>query len=867
MRWKRRGERERELERELRDHLELEVEEQRDAGLPPEEARYAARRALGNAAVVKEEVRDMWRWTAIGRLGRDLRYGVRLMRRSPGFSIVAVATLAMGIGANTAIFSVVNAVLLEPLPFPEPERLVRVWESMPARDQHRNVVNGVNFLDWRERTRSFAAMAAMTDLPANLTGDGEPEALPGMQVSPEFFQVLGISPVIGRGFTAEEGIPGKDDRAVLSYGLWQRRFGGDRNILGRKIGINGAPVTVVGVMPRGFTLPDMRAEVWTPLPIVRNKDWEGGRFLSVIARLKPGMSLERARADVAGVAKQTSEERPAMNKNWSAEVFPLLEDVTLDVRLPLVVLLAAVAFVLLIACANVANLLLMRAAGRLREIAVRAALGAGRRRILQQLLAESLLLALAGCAVGLAVAYWGLKGLIAMIPANTPLPRMEAIHLDARVFVFALAVSAVTAVIFGLAPAVQISRLELQDALKQGSLRTGVGGNRRFRREFVIAEVALALVLLTGAGLMVRSFLRLLAVNPGFAPERVLTMSLFVSPSRYADDGKRSRYFEQILAEIRNVPGVQAAGSVHFLPLTGKMSGSCFARADEPPPTTSSPGAQFLVISSGYFQAIGMRMLQGRSFGERDGFDSPNALVVNHAFAERFFHGENSIGQRLNVCWSLKGSAEIVGVVADARQTELQAAPMPTIFVSNAQAPMYFADLVVRARRDPRQLTRAVEAAVHRVDRDQAIPEVKTMEEVLSDSVAQPRFQLVLLAVFAGIAVLLATVGVYGVISYSVSQRTQEIGIRVAMGANAGEIAGLVLREGLLLAGAGLAIGLGGAVALTRVMRSLLFEVTPTDPVTLGLAGCALLAVAALAMVVPARRAARVDPTVALRYE
>jgi len=558
-----------------------------------------------------------------------------------------------------------------------------------------------------------------------------------------------------------------------------------------------------------------------------------------------------------------------MDKGWSAEVFPLLEDATDEVRLPLLVLLAAVGFVLLIACANVANLLLMRAAGRLREIAVRAALGAGRRRILQQLLAESLLLALAGCAAGLAVAGWGLKGLLAIIPANTPLPRMESIQLDSRVFAFALAISVFTAILFGLAPAIQISRLELQDALKQGSLRTGVGGNRKFRHAFVVTEVALALLLLVGAGLMVRSFSRLIAVKPGFEPERVLTMRIFTSPSKYGDDAKRSRYLGQILTEVRNVPGVQAAGSVHFLPLTNSVSGSCFARMDQPPPRSdgSSPSAEFLVISPGYFQAIGTPMLSGRSFSERDGFGSPNVVVVNHALAQQFFPGENPIGRRLHVCWSFEGPVEIVGVVADARQTDLQTAPKPTIFVANAQAPMYFAELVVRARSDPRQITRAVEAAVYRVDPEQAISDVATMEEVFSDSVAQPRFQLVLLLVFAGMAVLLSTVGVYGVVSYSVSQRTQEIGIRVAMGASAGDVARMVLHEGLWLAAMGVAIGLAGAIALTRVLRSLLFEVTPTDPVTLGSVACLLLAVAALATFLPARRATKLDPTVALRYE
>jgi putative ABC transport system permease protein len=556
-----------------------------------------------------------------------------------------------------------------------------------------------------------------------------------------------------------------------------------------------------------------------------------------------------------------------MDKDWSAAVVPFSEDVTQNVRLPLLVLLAAVGLVLLIACANVANLLLMRATGRLREIALRAALGAGRRRILQQLLSESLLLALAGWAGGLAVGYAGLQGLRAMIPASVPLPRIESIRLDSGVFLFAFGISLGTAVLFGLAPAVQVSRPQLRSALQQGSQRTGVGGSRFLRRAFVVAEIALALLLLVGAGLLMRSFARLTSVDPGFSTEHLLTMQMFTSPAKYGDDRKRSQYLEQVLDEVRSVPGVAAAGTTHFLPLTGLASGSCWAPAPGPEPNTSSPGSDFLVISPGYFRTMGTPMLSGRDFGDRDRFGTPSVLVVNRAFAARFFAGQNPIGKKLNVCWTVPNPVEIVGVVADARQTELKEAPHPTIFLANAQGPMYFARLVVRTRNDPRQLARAVQAAVHRVDPDQALSNVETMDTIFSDSVARPRFQLVLLVVFASIAVLLATIGVYGVVSYSVSQRTQEIGIRMALGARSGDVSGLVLREGLLLGGLGVIVGSAAAVASTRVLRSLLFEVTPTDPLTLGAVACLLLAVALAASLWPARRAAKVDPTIALRYE
>jgi len=805
-------------------------------------------------------------WTAVEQFGQDLRYGARLLRRSPGFSIVAVLTLALGIGANTAMFSVVNAVLLRPLPFPDPDRLVRIWESSPQGNQ-RNVVNPLNFLNWRERTRSFQQMAAMHGWDSNITGEGEPLAVAGMRVSPEFFSVLGVSPFMGRTFVPEEATPGRDNSVIFSYAFWQSHYGGDRHILGRKIMLNGSPANVVGILPPDFHFPRWKADVYVPMPLERGEASREGRYLSTIARLKPGVSLAQAQQDLASTAKQLSQEWPDMDKGWNAAVVPFLDDVTESVRLPLLLLLASVGLVLLIACANVANLLLMRATGRLREMALRAALGAGRRRILQQLLSESLLLALAGWAGGLAVGYWGLRGLLALIPASVPLPRMESIHLDSGVFLFAFGISLATAILFGLAPAIQVSRPRLQSALQKGSERSGVGVGRVFRRAFVVAEIALALLLLVGAGLLMRSFDRLISVKPGFRTEHLLTMSLFTSPARYEDNQKRSQYLERMLAEIRGVPGVEAAGSVHFLPLTGMVSGSCFAPAPGPQPNVSSPGADFLVISPGYFQTMGTPMLSGRDFGAQDRFGTPSVLVVNHAFAARFFAGASPIGKKLNVCWTVPNPVEIVGVVADTRQTELKEAPHPTIFLANAQAPMYFARLVVRTRNDPRQMSHAVQAALHRVDPDQAVSDVQTMEDVFSDSVARPRFQLVLLLVFAGIAVLLATIGVYGVVSYSVGQRTQEIAIRVALGARSGDVSRLVLGEGLVLGGMGVATGLAAALAATRVLGSLLFEVTPTDPATLGVVASLQLAVALAATVLPARRAAKVNPMAALRHE
>jgi predicted permease len=858
----------RELDEELRSHVEMRAADNAAAGMSPEEARYDAQKRFGNATLLKEDTREVDIIGWLDEAARDFRHALRMLHRSPGFTTVAVLTLALGIGANTAIFSVVDAVLLRPLPYPESDRLVRIWESSAKFDSPRNVVNPFNFLDWRDHSQSFESMAAISGLMTNLSSQGQPIAVQGMQVSPEFFATLRVPPFLGRTFVAEDGIAGHDQVVILGYELWQRQYGANPKIIGVKIDVDAVPYSVIGVMPRGFYFPKIKSEVWTPLPLARAEEWKSGRYLTVVARLKPGVSLSRAQQDMLRVANFTAQARPDNNKNWSANVFPMLEDATQGVRRPLWVLLASVGFLLLIACANVANLLLMRGTGRLRELAVRSALGAARSRIVRQLFVESLLLSLAGMAAGLLFAHLGLPSLLALIPQNAPLPRSEPIAIDARVLLFTFLASLFTAVVFGLVPALRLSRIDLQNALKQGTLRGGVGGHQSLRRCFVVAEVALALLLSVGAGLMLRSFARLVSVDPGFSPEHLLTMHIWTSPSRYHDKLKRSQYVDHILAEIRNTPGIQAAGSTHFLPLTEKMSGSCFSPAGQTPPTPAeSPSAQFLIISSGYFQAMRTSLLSGRDFEDRDSFSSQPVAVVNHAFVERFYSGKDVLGKRLRVCWTIEKPVEIVGVVADARQAQLQDAPEPTIFLSNSQAPMYFATLVVRAAGDPRQIARSAEAAVHRVDPDQAVSDVQTMETVFSDSVSSPRFQSVLLLVFAGLAVALAMIGVYGIVSYSVSQRTNEIGIRVALGARSADVVRLVLREALALAAIALLLGLAGSLALSRVLQSLLFEVTPSDPLTLASVCFVVLAVSALAAALPARRAMRIDPMAALRYE
>jgi putative ABC transport system permease protein len=800
-------------------------------------------------------------------LAQDTRYGARLLLRSPGFAVIVILTLALGIGANTAIFGVVDHILLRPLPYPQPGRLVRVWESNPARGWSRNVVNPFNFLDWRARNRSFTNMAAISGGNVTITGAGDAVAVPSMQVSPEFFAILGVPAWRGRTFLPEEGKPVPIGSIILSYEFWQSRFAGDPTILGKRIVIEGEPNTVVGIMPPGFSFPNIQADMWMPFPITRTKAYQDGRWIGVIARLKRGVSLQQAQDDMTRVAAQLARERPDADKGWSAEVIPFQQDATESVRLPLIVLLCAVGFVLLVACANLANLLLMRGARRLPEVAVRAALGAGKRRLVQQLLSETLVLALVGWFAGVGAAYGALKGLLALLPPDTGLPLMASIHLDARVLLFSFFIALLTAILFGLVPAFRISRADLQEALKQGSQRTGVGVNRAFRFAFVITEIALSLLLLAGAGLMLRSFSHLLAVNPGFSTDHLLTMNLFTAPSKFHDPATRARYVDRVLDEIRSIPGVEAAGSAHFLPMTGGMSASCFSRVGEPLIPSSSPGADFLIITSGYLRAMRMPLRAGRDFSSQDTFSSPGVILVNQAFASKYFPNQNPIGQKLNICWSFVTLAQIVGVVSNARQTDLESPPEPTIFLDNSQAAMYFANLTIRTHGDPDRITRAVLAAIHRLNPDQAVSELRTMDDVVSRSVARPRLQLILLSTFAGMAVLLAALGVYGVLSYSVVQRTQEIGIRVALGATNRDVVRMVLGEGLVLLAIGGALGLAAALALTRLLKTLLFEVQPDDPVTLCCVTAFLIAIALIATFIPARRAFRVDPMVALRYE
>jgi predicted permease len=795
----------------------------------------------------------------------DSRYAFRLFRKSPAFTLLAVIALALGIGANTAIFSVVNAVLVRALPYQDPGRLVMVWERPPGSTRN-NVVQSGNFLDWRTRNRVFERIAAIHQLPMNLSGDGDPEQVFGLRVSAGFFPILGVAPILGRPIAPEDDTPGGPRSVVLSYGLWQRRFGGDPAAVGRKLEVIGVPHTVVGVMPPGFSFPGMRAELWIPIQINPASAYRDGRNYRTVARLRPGVTLEAAQSEMERIARDLAAERPKFNARWSAGVTSLKDQAVGDVRLALQVLMGAVVFVLLIACANVANLLLMRAAGRRREMAVRCALGAGQGALVRQLLVESVWLAGVGGLLGLVIARWGVPAMMTMLPPSLALPRATEIGVDGAVLAFTLCVCLAAGVVFGLVPALQAARMDVQDGLRQGG-RAATGGQRRLRHILVIAEVAIALILVIGAGLMTRSFLSLENVDPGFRPARILALRMFIPPARHLEPQQRAELVNRILERVRALPNVQAAASVHLLPLTGMMSGTGYYRADRPEPEPGhAGGGEVAVISPGFFRTMGIRLLQGRDFEERDRLGSQAVVILNETCARAFYSGENPLGKRLKIMWTLP-EAEIIGIVGDVRMYAVESKPGPAIYLANAQTPNFYLSLVVRTLSDPMKLAAAVKAEIRAVDPNQGVLEARSMESVFAESIARPRFNALLLGLFGAIALALACVGIYGVISYSVEQRRREMGVRMAIGALPGAIFGLVLKEGLALAGIGIAIGLASAFALTRYLASLLFGVEPTDPGVFASVCALLTATAIVACYFPARRATRTDPVLALRDE
>jgi putative ABC transport system permease protein len=800
----------------------------------------------------------------------DLRYALRMLAKSPAFTVIAILTLGLAIGANSAIFSVIDAVLLRPLPYPHSEQLVRVFGKQPQLDLAPS--SPANFLEWREENQVFERIGTYVGKGFNLLGGDKPERVIGARVSADFLPLLGVRPAIGRLFTKDEDQEGRAQVVILSHDFWRSRFAGDPNTLRQTITLNDKPYAIVGVMPAGFAFPDTRTQVWVPMAFsAAERQTRDTNYIAVIARLKQGVSLEQARANMDAVARSQAERYPRTNFGVGVTVRSLQEHIVGDVRPMLIVLLGAVAFVLLIACANVANLLLARAAARQREMAIRGALGASRSRVVRLLLTESLLLAVVGGAVGLLLAIWSLDLLVSLKPAN--LPRLAEIGVNRTVFLFTLAVSVVTGLLFGVAPALQVSRMDLNEGLKESS-RGGTDSPRRHRMRalLVISEVALSLVLLVGAGLMIRSFSRLLAVDPGFKADHVITSFVSLPHSKYPKWQDQSAFFNRLLERLRNVPGVSAAGVVTDIPLYGGSS-TGFDVEGRPP---AAPGERamtdYRLISAEYFVAMGMKLVKGRAFSPYDNESAPGVVIINETLAARFFPGEDPIGKRLDLSGEPTDLREIVGVAGDVRNYGLDAEVKPEVYVPFLQsAPDYLSGvlsaltIVVRSAVEPATLGSALREQVQALDKDQPVSEIKTMEWYLAESMAQRRFNMLLLGVFAGLALVLAAVGIYGVIAYNVTQRTHEMGIRIALGARGGDILRLVFANAIVTTLAGIVIGLAAAFALTRLLQSLLYQVTATDPFVFATIPILLLVVAGVATYIPARRAMKVDPITALR--
>ena len=867
---------EEELDEEFCYHLEQQMEENLARGMTLEEARYAALRAMGGLEQQKERCRDMRRVNFIEDFVQDLRYGVRVLARSPVFTAVAVLTLALGIGANTAVFSVVNGVLLRSLPYQNPDRIITIWH--PSRGGHTLGLTDVEFFDIGARNQVFEELAAYATGATNFTGAGEPERVTATWVSAGFFPVLGVQPALGRVFTAEDDKPDIAPVVVLSQGLWQRRFGADQGVIGRQVSLNGISRTVIGVMPQGFQFGSGEVEMWLPLGLDPGNVNPGDRSYNAIGRLRPDATLARARVEMNAIAAQLAEEYKTRfpkgaNATSSLNLIPLHELIVGDVRPALLLLLASIAFVLLIACANVANLQLARGAARQKEIALRLALGASRLRIIRQLLTESLILSLLGGVAGLLLAYWGVSALLALAPAN--LPRTGEVGIDGTVLLFTLVVSLLAGIVFGLAPGLRFSHPDLQASLKESGRTTAGSSSRRTRHLLVVSELALAVLLLAGAGLMIKSFIRLLNVDPGFDPRNVLIARISLPQAKYPQHQQVDTFYRQLLERVGTAPGVEVAGMVTVLPLSGLNSNASFEIEGRPRASEEVvQNADYRMVNSEYFRAMGIPLLKGRHFAASDQEGAPAVVIINEAMMQAFWPGEEPLGKRINM--GVPGSPwlTIIGVIKDVKHKALNVASKPEFYFLHSQNAYAKGlgvhrsmTLAVRGADDPLALTGVVKSAVQAIDKDVPVAKIETMERVLSTSVAQPRFTMLLLAIFALVALTLAAVGIYGVMAYSVGQRKHEIGIRMALGAQGRDVLKLIVGQGMGMAVIGIGVGLCLAFALTRVMSGLLFEVSPTDTLTFAVIALLPLAVALAASLLPARRALKVDPMVALRYE
>ena len=807
---------------------------------------------------------------------KDLRYGLRSLLKHPGFTAIAVITLALGIGANTAMFSVINAVLLRPLPYHDPGRLVTIWEESPERDLYQLPISYANYRDWVDQNHVFEQISAYTFTNLNLTGAGEPARLSTVRTSANLFSLVGATPRLGRTFLPEEDKEGGNRVVILGHALWQSRFASDPAIIGKSLTLNNQSHTVVGVMSPNFQFPvgfgylgkvlNDPTDLYVPIAATGDEARRGNYSFFALGRLKPGVTIDQARAEMTTIERRLEQQYPEGNTGIGVSLIPTQEQTVKEIRPALLVLLGAVAFMLLIACANIANLLLARAASRQKEIAIRTALGASRLRVLRLLLTESLILSLAGGLLGLLLAFWGTDALMALTPDN--IPRLNEVGVDARVFGFTLAVSLVTGIFFGLIPAIHASKPDLNEALKEGSRGAmGSSAGKRTRNVLVAVEVALSLVLLIGAGLMIKSFARLQQMNLGFNPEKVLAVTLTLSNSRYPEERQQAAFFQETLNRLQSLPGVQSAGATTALPLTLELSGSDFRIEGHPEPEA---GKELIIhtrsVSPGYFGTLGIRLLKGRDFSDRDKSDAPRTAVINSELARIYFLNEDPLGKRITFddgqSW-----ISIVGVIGDVKQLGLDSSAKPEVYFPYLQVSEPSMSLVARTVSDPLSLAAAVKNQIQTIDKDLPIDEAKTMQQLLAESISGRQFNMLLLTIFALVALVLAVVGIYGVMSYTVTQRRHEIGIRVAIGAQSRDVFRMVIGQGMRLAIIGVAFGLVGAFGLTRLMTSMLFGVEPTDPATFVTIAVLLTVVALVACYIPGRRATKVNPLVALRYE
>jgi putative ABC transport system permease protein len=876
----RRSRLEQEMEDELRLHLQDRADHLERQGLPRAEAERQAGVEFGGYQRYKEECREALGTCWLGEIIADVRYGLRVLRKNPGFAAIAISILALGIGATTAIFSVVNAVMLKPLPFPTADRLVRI-ESVIAATGRGGVASYPDFRDWRARNHVFDGMAAFRTNDFTLIGAREPRHLQGAIVSAQLFSLLGVAPVIGRGFLPEEDKPaaaGGADPVIMSYDLWQREFGSDTSPLGRAIQLGDQTFTVVGVMPPAFQFPVQAEsiELWTTIAVDARgganamTEQRGAHYLDVIGLLKHGIPPTQAQAEMAAITSALNKEHPE-NKPRTTSIVPELRRLVGDLRTPLLVLLGAVGCVLLIVCANVANLLLARATSRHKEMAIRAALGASRRRTISQLLTESLVLGIIGGGLGLGLALSSLRFLPSLIPAD--IPRLNAIGPDTRLLSFALLTSLLAGILFGLAPALRASKISLTESLKESGRGSGGGGREhsRLRDALLVGEIGLAVVLLSGAALLIQSFLRLTQVDPGFNPSNVLTFQLDSPAGRTGL--QLPAFFREIVARLSVLPGATSASAVASLPLTGDNIGSGIEIEGQPTPIGSRPSADFNAVEPGYFRTVGIALVAGRDFTEHDNSKSTPVVIVNRTLVRRFFPNQDPIGKHVRPgIGNGYGPGEppmreIVGVIGDVKQSGLGAEAAPEVYAPLAQSPFGSMFFVVRTAADPRRMVEAVRRQVASVDKKAPVYHVVTLEQYFAQSVAAPRFVAVVIGIFAGLAVLLACLGVYGVMSYIVVQRTYEIGVRMALGAGTGEILRSVLGRGFLLSSLGVLIGIPVSFGFAHLLSSLLYGVRADDAVIVALAPLVLLGVAALASYIPARRAARVDPVIALRCQ